>query len=220
MEVVLAAPGSTAPARRRRPLRHRRRWLPKASASMRVALMSVLLVFLLGLRASSSSATTQLFTSSPSTGSRRARCPWTWASRFDRLSGALTLVVTGVGFLIHVYSVGYIDEGSRLLALLLVPEPLRRRDARARSSATTWWRCSSGWEGVGLCSYLLIGFWFTDEEKAYAGRKAFIVTAKSSVVTLEGSPKDGGNAAGQGLPGRPSVRLKWARPGPGRFFEN
>src|SRR5690242_20643184 len=93
---------------------------------------------------------------------------------FDRLSGALTLVVTGVGFLIHVYSVGYIDEDpgywryfSYLNLFVAAMLTLVLGDNLVAMFV--------GWEGVGLCSYLLIGFWYTDEEKAYAGRKAFIV---------------------------------------------
>ena len=96
------------------------------------------------------------------------------AFTFDRLSGALTLVVTGVGFLIHVYSVGYMDEDpgywryfSYLNLFVAAMLTLILGDNLVAMFV--------GWEGVGLCSYLLIGFWFTDEEKAYAGRKAFIV---------------------------------------------
>lgn len=93
---------------------------------------------------------------------------------FDRLSAVMALTVCWVGFLIHVYSIGYMEHdpsvgryftylnlfmfamlllvlGSNLLVLFI------------------------GWEGVGLCSYLLIGFWFEDDEKASAGKKAFIV---------------------------------------------
>ncbi|TMA21035.1 MAG: NADH-quinone oxidoreductase subunit L, partial [Deltaproteobacteria bacterium] len=96
------------------------------------------------------------------------------AFTFDRLSGALTLVVTGVGFLIHVYSVGYMDEDpgywryfSYLNLFVAAMLTLILGDNLVAMFV--------GWERVGLCSYLLIGFWFTDEEKAYAGRKAFIV---------------------------------------------
>ncbi len=92
----------------------------------------------------------------------------------DGLSGLMALVVTGVGWLIHIYSIGYMahDESysryftylnlftfSMLVLVLGDSLPLM----------------FVGWEGVGLCSYLLIGFWFTDNEKATAGKKAFIV---------------------------------------------
>ncbi len=150
------------------------RWLPKPWLYA-VALVSVLLSFLIGLRAFIGlGEDVQLFHDLAfnwfSAGSLRVDMGFT----FDRLSGALTLVVTGVGFLIHVYSVGYIDEDpgywryfaylnlfvAAMLALILGDNLVA---------------LFVGWEGVGLCSYLLIGYWYTDEEKAYAGRKAFIV---------------------------------------------
>ncbi|HCC48450.1 MAG TPA: NADH-quinone oxidoreductase subunit L [Elusimicrobia bacterium] len=95
------------------------------------------------------------------------------AFRFDPLSAVMALIVTGVSFLIHVYSIGYMkgDAGYNryfaylnlfvffMLALVLADNPLVM---------------FVGWEGVGLCSYLLIGFWYEDPEKATAGKKAFI----------------------------------------------
>lgn len=93
---------------------------------------------------------------------------------WDKLSVLMTLIITGVGSLIHFYSISYMEEdfarpryfaylnlfiffmlllvlGSNLLMLFI------------------------GWEGVGLCSYLLIGFWFQNSEYAAAGKKAFIM---------------------------------------------
>ena len=95
------------------------------------------------------------------------------AFRFDPLSAVMALIVTGVSFLIHVYSIGYMkgDAGYNryfaylnlfvffMLTLVLADNPLVM---------------FVGWEGVGLCSYLLIGFWYEDPEKASAGKKAFI----------------------------------------------
>jgi NADH-quinone oxidoreductase subunit L len=92
----------------------------------------------------------------------------------DRLSMVMMLVVTGVGTLIHLYSTGYMSHDpsrpryfaylnlfmSAMLVLVLADNLLVM---------------FVGWEGVGLCSYLLIGFWFEDPEKAAAGKKAFIV---------------------------------------------
>ncbi len=92
----------------------------------------------------------------------------------DPLSAVMTLVVTGVGGLIHIYSVGYIAHDRSvwryfsylnlfsfaMLVLVLSSNLLLM---------------FVGWEGVGLCSYLLIGFWFGDVEKAKAGMKAFVV---------------------------------------------
>jgi len=97
---------------------------------------------------------------------------------FDPLSAVMSLVVTGVGALIHVYSIGYMDDDERddkgfqrffcylnlfmfsMLMLVLGDNLLV---------------LFLGWEGVGLCSYLLIGFWYGDEWNAYCGSKAFIV---------------------------------------------
>jgi NADH-quinone oxidoreductase subunit L len=92
----------------------------------------------------------------------------------DALSSIMLLVITGVGLLIHVYSTGYMAHdkaywryfaylnlfvGSMLILVLADSLPV----------------LFIGWEGVGLCSYLLIGFWYSDTEKAIAGKKAFIV---------------------------------------------
>ncbi|MBM4459541.1 MAG: NADH-quinone oxidoreductase subunit L [Chloroflexi bacterium] len=92
----------------------------------------------------------------------------------DQLSVTMALVVTGVGFLIHVYSVGYMQHDPRygrffaymnffiLMMLTLV-------------LANNYLLLYVGWEGVGLASYLLIGFWFEKPSAADAGKKAFIV---------------------------------------------
>ena len=96
------------------------------------------------------------------------------AFQVDQLSMVMTLVVTGVGALIHVFSVGYMREDPgypryfaylnlfvffMLLLVLGANYPI----------------LFVGWEGVGLCSYLLIGFWFSEKANADAGKKAFIV---------------------------------------------
>ena len=96
----------------------------------------------------------------------------------DPISAVMCLIVTGVGFLIHVYSVGYMDDDHRddkgfqrffcylnlfmfsMLVLVLADNVVLM---------------FLGWEGVGLCSYLLIGFWYSDRYNAYCGSKAFIV---------------------------------------------
>ncbi len=92
----------------------------------------------------------------------------------DHLSSVMILIITGVGSLIHLYSVGYMKGDSGFaryfsylnlflffMLLLVLGENLLVLFV--------------GWEGVGLCSYLLIGFWFSDPAKAAAGKKAFIV---------------------------------------------
>jgi len=92
----------------------------------------------------------------------------------DHLSGVMTLVITGIGLLIHLYASSYMEEdpsyarfftylnlftGSMLILVLASNMPLM----------------FVGWEGVGLCSYLLIGFWWENPTYAAAGKKAFIV---------------------------------------------
>jgi NADH-quinone oxidoreductase subunit L len=92
---------------------------------------------------------------------------------FDRLSAVMTLIVTGVGSLIHIYSTGYMkdDPGyARYFAYLNLFLFFMLMLVLGRSLLV----CFVGWEGVGLASYLLIGFWFEDPAKAAAGKKAFI----------------------------------------------
>jgi NADH-quinone oxidoreductase subunit L len=92
----------------------------------------------------------------------------------DQLSLVMLLVVTGVGFLIHIYSVGYMwdDPGyCRFFAYL----NLFMFFMLTLILANNYLVMFIGWEGVGLASYLLIGFWFTKDSAASAGKKAFIV---------------------------------------------
>ncbi len=103
----------------------------------------------------------------------------------DPISGIMTLIITGVGSLIHIFSAGYMSHDPRpfkyfsylnlfifnMLLLVLGDNLL-----------VTF----VGWEGVGLCSYLLIGFWFSDEKKAAAGMKAFITNRVGDAGLLIG----------------------------------
>ncbi len=92
---------------------------------------------------------------------------------FDRLSAIMTLVVTGVGSVIHVYSTGYMHDDKsfgRFFAYLNLFLFFMLLLVLGRSMLVLF----VGWEGVGLASYLLIGFWFDDLTNAKAGRKAFI----------------------------------------------
>jgi NADH-quinone oxidoreductase subunit L len=92
----------------------------------------------------------------------------------DSLSGVMTLVVTGVGGLIHLYSIGYMgdDEGyPRFMSFLNLFMASMLILVLGSSMPVMF----VGWEGVGLCSYLLIGFWFENRDYAAAGRKAFVV---------------------------------------------
>ena len=96
------------------------------------------------------------------------------AYMLDPLSAVMILVVTGVGFLIHVYSVGYMAHDSgygRYFAYL----NLFVFAMLTLVLADNYLLMFVGWEGVGLCSYLLIGFWFEKQSASDAGKKAFIV---------------------------------------------
>ncbi len=103
----------------------------------------------------------------------------------DSLSGIMTLIVTGIGGLIHLYSIGYMGDdpgyprfmsylnlfmASMLILVLASSMPLM----------------FVGWEGVGLCSYLLIGFWYENREYASAGRKAFVANRIGDYGVLVG----------------------------------
>ena len=92
----------------------------------------------------------------------------------DQLSLVMLLVVTGVGFLIHIYSVGYMwdDDGYyRFMSYMNLFMFFMLTLVLAKNYLVMF----IGWEGVGLSSYLLIGYWFTKDSAAAAGKKAFIV---------------------------------------------
>ena len=92
----------------------------------------------------------------------------------DPLSSVMVLVVTGVGSLIHLYSVGYM-KGDPSYHRYFAYLNLFMFSMLMLILGKNLLLLFVGWEGVGLCSYLLIGFWFTDTAKAKAGKKAFIV---------------------------------------------
>ena len=109
---------------------------------------------------------------------------WSWlpvgtlqidlAFQVDQLSAVMLLVVTGVGSLIHLFSVGYMREDpgyARYFAYLNLFIVFMLVLVLGSSLPVMF----IGWEGVGLCSYLLIGFWFGDKANADAGKKAFIM---------------------------------------------
>ncbi|MEP7183308.1 MAG: NADH-quinone oxidoreductase subunit L [Betaproteobacteria bacterium] len=92
---------------------------------------------------------------------------------FDRLAAVMALIVTGVGSVIHIYSTGYMkDDASyaRFFAYLNLFLFFMLSLVLGRSLLVLF----VGWEGVGLASYLLIGFWFEDPVNARAGKKAFV----------------------------------------------
>jgi NADH-quinone oxidoreductase subunit L len=95
------------------------------------------------------------------------------AYRVDQLSVMMTMVVTGVGFLIHIYSMGYMshDEGYWKFFAYLNLFIFAMLNLVLGNNLLLLFL---GWEGVGVCSYLLIGFWYTDMAKSDAAKKAFI----------------------------------------------
>jgi NADH-quinone oxidoreductase subunit L len=96
------------------------------------------------------------------------------ALQFDPLTAVMTLVVTLVGFLIHVYSIGYMSE-DKSYARFFTEMNLFTFSMLILVMASNLVLMFVGWEGVGLCSYLLIGFWYEKHSAANAGNKAFIV---------------------------------------------
>ena len=97
-----------------------------------------------------------------------------WGIQLDQLSILMSLVITGVGTLIHFFSIGYMkaDPGyARYFAYLNLFVAFMLTLVLGSSYPVLF----VGWEGVGLCSYLLIGFWFSEKANADAGKKAFIV---------------------------------------------
>ena len=110
---------------------------------------------------------------------------WTWMSvgsfdpgfsfYLDGLSLVMMLIITGVGFLIHLYATGYMSDDpsfSRFFSYMNLFVAAMLMLVLGDNLVLLY----LGWEGVGLCSYLLIGFWYTKPENGYAARKAFVVT--------------------------------------------
>src|SRR5881397_1509750 len=107
----------------------------------------------------------------------------TVALQLDQLSAVMLLVVTGVSSLIHVFSVGYMGEDpgyARYFAYLNLFVFFMLVLVLGASFPVMF----VGWEGVGLCSYLLIGFWFNERINADAGKKAFLVNRIGDVGFL------------------------------------
>lgn len=103
----------------------------------------------------------------------------------DQISGIMILIITGVGTLIHLFSTDYMhhDKGVTKYFSYLNLFVFNMLILVLGDSLLTLF---VGWEGVGLCSYLLIGFWFSDKEKAAAGMKAFITNRVGDAAFLIG----------------------------------
>src|SRR6516225_2720663 len=99
-----------------------------------------------------------------------------FAFRVDPLSSLMILVVTGIGSLIHIYSTAYMhDETDGEYARYFSYLNLFAAFMLVLVLGSSFPVMFVGWEGVGLCSYLLIGFWFRKQSAADAGKKAFVV---------------------------------------------
>ena len=148
-----------------------------------------------GLSALASLVAAGRFLSSPPPSHTWLLHLWTWIPAtgfqaslglaFDPLSLVMTVVVTVVSFLIHLYSVEYMagDEGySRFFAWMNLFVAAMVTLVLADNLVLLL----MGWEGVGLCSYLLIGFWYRDPVNGRAAQKAFIVTRAGDVAFTVG----------------------------------
>ena len=120
---------------------------------------------------------------------------WTWMSvrgfsaefgfYIDALALTMMLIITGIGFLIHLYSVGYM-EGDPGFPRFFAYMNLFIAAMLILVMADNLVLLFLGWEGVGLCSYLLIGFWYDKPENGYAARKAFVVTRIGDTAMMLG----------------------------------
>ncbi len=120
---------------------------------------------------------------------------WSWVAlrgftidvgfRFDALTLTMMAIITVVGFLIHLYSTEFMAEDGEF-ALFFAYMNLFVASMLLLVMADNLLVLYLGWEGVGLCSYLLIGFWYRDPENGAAARKAFIVTRIGDVAMLIG----------------------------------
>ena len=141
-----------------------------------------------------------------------------WAYLVDPLSSVMVLFVTFVGFLIHVYSIGYMghDPGyARYMSYLNLFMFAMLTLVLGANYAVLF----VGWEGVGLCSYLLIGFWFHKQSASDAGKKAFIVNRIGDAGFLAGMFLDLRDLRDPRLPGGDGGRRRTCRsstPGAGR----
>lgn len=99
-----------------------------------------------------------------------------FAFQVDQLSSLFLLIITGIGFLIHVYSVAYMhEENSSHFARYFAYLNLFVFSMLLLVLGSNYVIMFIGWEGVGLCSYLLIGYWFKNIEYSNAARKAFVM---------------------------------------------
>ena len=136
------------------------------------------------------------FIIAPPAGDAFSQSLWTWidiggfspqvAFYLDSLAVIMILVVTVVGFLIHLYSAEYMQEEPDGYARFFACMNLFVGSMLTLVLADNLLLLYLGWEGVGLCSYLLIGFWYTDPANGRAARKAFTVTRVGDTAMFVG----------------------------------
>src|SRR5688572_19314819 len=155
------------------------RRLPKKAAGA-IASLAMLAAFAVSVMA------VRELVSLPDTGRGITQIVFTWigsadfqvplALRLDPLAALMILVVTGIGLLIHVYSTAYMtEEEPREYARYFAYLNLFAAFMLLLVLGDNFLVLFVGWEGVGLCSYLLIGFWYQKRSASDAGKKAFIV---------------------------------------------
>lgn len=108
-----------------------------------------------------------------------------FAFQFDRLSAVMTLIITGIGTLIHVYSIAYMKEDDGFYKFFAYLN-LFIFNMLVLVLGSNYLMLFFGWEGVGLCSYLLIGFWYKNVSFGKAARKAFIMNRIGDLGLLMG----------------------------------
>jgi len=108
-----------------------------------------------------------------------------WTFKYDPLSALMLMIITGIGTLIHIYSMGYM-QGDKSYWRFFAYINLFLASMLLLVLGDNLIIMFLGWEGVGLCSYLLIGFWFTEKANAVAGKKAFIVNRIGDLGFLTG----------------------------------
>ncbi len=135
------------------------------------------------------------FVTTPPAGDAYRQVLWTWfdvaglrpqiALYLDAVSLLFVLVITFVGFLIHLYSTEFMEDEEGF-ARFFIYMNLFVASMLVLVLADNLLFLYMGWEGVGLCSYLLIGFWYRDPQNGYAARKAFIVTRIGDTAMIVG----------------------------------
>lgn len=108
-----------------------------------------------------------------------------FAFQFDRLSAVMTLIITGIGTLIHLYSISYMRDDDGLYKFFAYLN-LFIFNMLVLVLGSNYLMLFFGWEGVGLCSYLLIGFWYKNVSFGKAARKAFVMNRIGDLGLLLG----------------------------------